>query len=467
MLTCSAAAKKAGPFNSGELSRLLGMLAGREETGAIPLSSQNRHFRSPTSSPAPEDNSRFEAFCRDELVQAGGRPVATFEHFLDALKNEESSKEILRLWLDDSSDWSCRDGDVPPAFSMQLEDWESFQHKWQWDNRGKYAGDEGFTAFSESRRRRWLHKGESDLVSDPSFEATARHIWQHEERWLELSGQEGFEAYTQAVERRLASHQFTQPFQLSKDPRQQDARTTMVEYLNYVYWWRDKHAAAMEAAKPQYQKAWDELQRFDASPLSTTSTTTEALSEELSATKALLERTRQQIRKFIKDTKTHQRCEKAVYCQELRAQWTLEQLPLIDAESSAENEVAKNSSSANSTRKRKARDDDQNPPLQQLKRRRQGVGHSGSTLDLEPGTRKESDIAMSDETATTSTAASSRIRRSLRSRAGNAEALSSQRQPKARGTRKTRQRTTQEGSLGSTTPQTSRPRRQKFKNVTT
>lgn len=333
--------------------------------------------------------------------------MASFEYFLDALKNEESSKETLRLWLDDT-DWRCRDGDFLPAFSMQLEDWESFQHKWQWDNRGKYAGDEGFTAFFESQRKRFLHKGESGWVSNPDFEPAGRSIWQLEVRWLELSGQEGFEAYTQAVERRLASHQFTQPFQLSKDPRQQDARTTMVEYLNYVYWWRDKHAAAMEAAKPQYQKAWNELQRFDASPLSTTSTTTEALGEELSATKALLEGTRQQIRKFIKHTKTHRRCEKAVYCQELRAQWILEQLPLIDAESFAEKEVAKNGSSANSSRKKRARDDDQNPPLQQPKRRRQGVGHSDSTLDPEPGTRKESDIAMSDETTTASTAASSR-----------------------------------------------------------
>lgn len=105
----------------------------------------------------------------------------------------------------------CQDGHVPPLFSTQLEDWESFQHKWQWDNRGKFASSEGFTTFLKSRRKRYLHKGESELVSDPSFEATVRKIWDYEQRCLELSDREGFAAYAQAVGRRLASQYFTQP----------------------------------------------------------------------------------------------------------------------------------------------------------------------------------------------------------------------------------------------------------------
>ncbi|MCJ1425041.1 hypothetical protein MMC29_002929 [Sticta canariensis] len=262
VLTCSAAAEKAGPFNADVLSGLLGNLVGHDSTGDTPSCWQSRQLRSPTLSPTPEGNSRFEAFCHDELVKAGGRPMASFELLLDTLKDVEASREMLRPWLGDK-DLGSRDGDVPPAFSAQLDDWELFQHRWQWDNRGKYAGDEGFAAFLESRRKRYLHKGESEIVSDPSFEETARRIWKHEERYLELSGKEGFTAYTQAVEKRLASHQFTQPFQLAEDPRQQDPRTTWVEYLSYTYWRRDRHAATMGAAEPRYRQAWDELQRFD------------------------------------------------------------------------------------------------------------------------------------------------------------------------------------------------------------
>ena len=102
----------------------------------------------------------------------------------------------------------------------------SFQHKWQWDNRGKIGSEEGFSAFLESCKRRYLHKGESEVVFDPLFEETVRQTWKYESRFLEQSGKDGFTAYTRAVEKRLLSHKFTQPFQLAEDPRQQDARTT-------------------------------------------------------------------------------------------------------------------------------------------------------------------------------------------------------------------------------------------------
>lgn len=174
-----------------------------------------------------------------------------------------------------------------------------------------------------------------------------------------------------------------------------------MEYLSYIYWWRDRHAAAMKAAEPQYRKAWDELQHFDTSPLSTTSTTTGALDQELGAARAQLEATKRQIRKFIKDTKTYRRWETAAHRPELRAQWVLEQLSLVDTASSAEYRATKNSSSANSGKKRKVRNDHDALPRQQPKRRRQELGHSGSTPDPEPGIGKGSDIAMPDETAVT------------------------------------------------------------------
>ncbi|KAI9671162.1 MAG: hypothetical protein M1817_003669 [Caeruleum heppii] len=465
----SAAAEKAGPLNSNLLSRLLGNLVANDRAGGKASSSQREHVRSPTCSPIPEDDSRFEAYCHDELVKAGGRPVMSFELLLHNSKDAKANREGLEPWLSDT-DPGSRDGNVPPVFSTQLEDWESFKHQWQWDNRGKYAGDEGFFGFLESKRKRWLHMGEPKVVSDPTFEDTTRHIWEYKERYLELSGTEGFAAYMQAVERRLASHHFTQPFQLAEDPRQQDARTTWVEYLSYVYWWRDRHAAAMEAAVPRYRQAWDELHHFDASPLATTSTTTGALDEELGAARVQLEMTRQQIRKFIRGTKAYRRGEMAVRRQELRAQWVLEQLPLINPTSSPDHASTEESSGANSSEKRKAGDDHDILPRQRPKRRRQEVDHSGSAPDPEPGTGKGSDMVMPDETAATSTTASAGPRRSqrVRARVTAAEASSPKLPPEARGLRKTRrQGSTHEKSLGPTASQTSRGRKGKPKKVVT
>ena len=408
-LVCSAAAEKAGPFDSNALSRHLDILANHIRTGDTPEWSRSREVRSPTSSPIPEDNGRYEAFCHDELIKAGGSPAVTSEFLLGIPRDAEACREILRLWLDDP-DSGCQDGHVPPLFSTQLEDWESFQHKWLWDNRGKFASDEGFTTFLESRRKRYLHKGESALVSDPSFEATARHIWDYEHRFLELSGKEGFAAYAQAVERRLASQHFTQPVQLVEDPRQQAARTTRVEYLRYVYWWLDRHVAAMKTAEPQYREAWDELQRFEKSPLSTTPTTTRVPDEELGTIKAQLEAARQQIHKFIKDTQAYRRCERAVRRYELRAKWVLEQLSLIGSTSFAGNKTPKDNSNVNSSRKRKAKAGLDAPTRQQPKRRKQQAGHGDSAPNSGSGAEKGSNATMHAETAATSMTAGPELR---------------------------------------------------------
>lgn len=97
----------------------------------------------------------------------------------------------------------------------------------------------------------------------------------------------------------------------------------------------------MKTAEPQYREAWDQLQRFEISLLSTTATTTRVPDEELDTTRAQLEAARQQVHKFIKDTKTYRRCERAVRRHELRAQWVLEQLSLIDSSSFYEKQNAR------------------------------------------------------------------------------------------------------------------------------
>jgi hypothetical protein len=330
VLACSVAAEKASNVASHNW-------AGDSLSG-----SQSRRVISPICGLVSSDEGRFQAFCRDALVKAGGRSMS-----------------------------EVRDGEMSPSFSAQLEDWDEFQHLWQWNNRGKDASQEGLPNFLLSWRKRHMHQRRLDVIPDPTFPELVKSFWHNEETYLELSGKDGFAAYMQAVKNRLASHHFTQPFQLAEDPRQQDPWTTWVEYLSYNYWRLDMHVAVMRAAKPQYKKARDELQRFDMIPLH----------DEPDA--AQLEMARQLIHESIKYSKPYLQWETVVIRQEMRAQWVLEQLPLIDTVSSAENEATQSSSSAKRGMKRKLGDGhDDYDGLdgllhQRPKREGQDVGHSG------------------------------------------------------------------------------------------
>jgi len=61
------------------------------------------------------------------------------------------------------------------------------------------------------------------------------------------------------VNRRLAQHGFTRPFQLKEDPKQQDRLATWIEYLNFEYWWLDRYTDTIERLEPHYDKAWQKL----------------------------------------------------------------------------------------------------------------------------------------------------------------------------------------------------------------
>ncbi len=127
--------------------------------------------------------------------------------------------------------------------------------------------------------------------------------------------------------------------------------------------------------------------------------TARTLDEELDAVTAALKSTRQQINKFITGTQAYRRTERAVRRHELRAQWVLEQLSLIETTSSLHG-ISKTHSGAKNGRKRKERTDDEPPARQQPKRRKWEAGHSGSTLDPEPRTGEGSDVVMSNATST-------------------------------------------------------------------
>ncbi|KAI0868387.1 hypothetical protein GGS24DRAFT_482530 [Hypoxylon argillaceum] len=398
-----AAAATAGPLNTDELSKRLGLLADGQDAAGDALPSLQRQSsydaRTPTevlTSP-PENNTRYEIFCHDELVKAGGRPAAPLELILSTPEDPEDNIEVLFPWIDGINLMGepLVGGDVPPLFSTQLEDWQAFQQRWQWDNRGKLEAEEGFSAFLESHTRFLLHKGRHKYVSCPTFEEESRMFWNQKQRYLETSGSDGFVAYTRAVEKRLTSHGFTQAFRLAEDPRQQDAWTTWVEYLSYTYCCHDRYVNAMSTSEHRYRKAWAQFQGFVSSQPSL-SPSTGSLVGDLDATKAELEATMQQVNNFMQKTKAYRWKELAARRRKMRAYWILEQLSSIETERKA----AEHDTSANVSRKRESSEnnDPHDPPAHQPpKRRKQEASHDDSVLDAKPVSRDGSGITTAKE----------------------------------------------------------------------
>jgi hypothetical protein len=75
----------------------------------------------------------------------------------------------------------------------------------------------------------------------------------------EVRGNTGFLKYVEAVKQRLACHGFTQPFRLEADPGRQTKLATWVEYLNFEYWWLDKHALRIKLLRPKRDETWERL----------------------------------------------------------------------------------------------------------------------------------------------------------------------------------------------------------------
>ncbi|KAL8938571.1 MAG: hypothetical protein Q9216_003821 [Gyalolechia sp. 2 TL-2023] len=419
----SSAAAKAGPIDTDDLFKRL------TEPRDSKQSPSHSHVRSPTSSPPPpESNARYEAFCHRELLRTGGRPAVPLKLLSSGSRDVQLA---VAAWLGDEGA-DLGDGNVPEIISTQLEHWNWFRQRWQWDNRGKAAGEEGFSAYLAWQRDVYLHRGELDMVTDPSFEATMRRIWDHNPTSLEESGHEGSVAYVQAVRKRLAAHHFTQPVRFLEDPRRQDEWTTWVEYLSYIYWSRDQQAAAIKRAEPRYRRAWEKLDSLDWSQSSST-TTVETVYQQLS----VLRKTTQNIRHFISETRPYRRAEAACRRQDLRAQWVREQLPLMETKVS---ETAKGDVSGDAREKRKREDDqdDSEPPPQQKRRKRQD-GHSDKAPKLHATAQKGAGAATSGTEVVAPATTSFEPRRSRRLRVGDAKAEGVPPEPKTR-TGRTRQK---------------------------
>ena len=222
-----------------------------------------------------------------------------------------------------------------PLFSEQLEHWRTFQQYWQWGNRGDAGWDKGFVALLASMKQDYLDRGQTEaLANEASFESMVRRTWRYELLRLTASASstESFESYCSMAEKRLQSHGFTRRFRFSEDPDKQDKWTTWVEYLNYIYWETDRNAALMRSVRPEFRRAIgdllldreeEELQSFETDKET-------SLEKQLERTKkALQEKCARfnRIRWGVEDYVTH---EALVHRGQLRAEWALKELALIE-----------------------------------------------------------------------------------------------------------------------------------------
>ncbi|KAM3552359.1 hypothetical protein MY1884_007246 [Beauveria asiatica] len=218
--------------------------------------------RSPTP---PFDRTRREVDAYDELIDDGGRPLYPIGLIQKVYKDPDNYAEILRPWQEYL-------GPVSPSgiFQRQWWRWRDFR-QWQNDNRGREDDDGGFQVYVERQKyiiqRDFLPdfcaKRLAEIEADPSCLKSEweRLQWKRERQrhHCRERGCRGFRDYAEAVKRRLTRHDFRQPFKLDKDPKKQDKLTTWIEYLNYEYWWLDKHTSDIERLEPEHDRLWQEL----------------------------------------------------------------------------------------------------------------------------------------------------------------------------------------------------------------
>ncbi|KAL7952807.1 hypothetical protein V8C34DRAFT_318723 [Trichoderma compactum] len=278
--------------------------------------SRDRHTNS-TLSPSSSDDRNMELLRLEELLQHGGRPVA-----LDIASLTESERKELP-WL--SGPWfrnhSWSSNVVPRIFAIQANRWWNFI-KWQVENRGTEAGDYGFTEYLEARRRKGLR--EYYPRSGPEYDEITARMWEMKRKYREVPGG-SFSAYQEAVKKRLASHNFTRKFRLEADPRQQDAWSTWVEYLNFEYFETDRLAALLMTLEEDYIDAWDKFLVVDMSRY-------DCFGRPLPEPEDNFGALQQRIDTFIRDTDLYRSKERLFCHQRVLTRWILEQLSSIEAE---------------------------------------------------------------------------------------------------------------------------------------
>ena len=326
------------PLETGKLDQALDTLklklAKAEQDSSHASFAHTRHERSGTKSPPllTGDANTQQAVDAQKLTQAGGRLAVPLEHLRRRSKMEKEHLDRVMMWLDPPRESEAGYNDVLPLATKQLEHWTTFQQYWQWGNRGKTARLKGFGVFLAAMQKDYLDKGEAEFVADQSFADMAQRKWENEQPLYTASpsNTETFTSYRRALKDRLKAHGFnnTRPIKLLVDPRREDAWTTWVEYLNYIYWELDEDTTSMEKARPRFRKAMEELLRERARPSSSNMLDTKQ--DRYNKAWADLNRVCDRFNKIRKDSETYLKYERLVRRDQLRAEWVLKEITLIE-----------------------------------------------------------------------------------------------------------------------------------------
>lgn len=175
---------------------------------------------SSTDSGPPTPGQVHERANYDELVNDGGRSLYPIDLVDDVAEDPRAHQDMLRPWLDypyaDPPHWE--------VFYEQLGHWRAFRD-WQAQARGL-----GF----------------------PKYRCIAYDVFH---RYFRRASP----TYTEAVKNLLAQYDFTRPFQLHDDPKQQDKLTTWIEYLGFACAQHYRYARNVKNRQPKYDKAWKTL----------------------------------------------------------------------------------------------------------------------------------------------------------------------------------------------------------------
>ncbi|KAI9690113.1 MAG: hypothetical protein M1822_009074 [Bathelium mastoideum] len=230
ILAVGSQAKAPRTLDPSQLAAKLAGLAKEAEAKSQPPT-----VRSPTLSPDPNVAKEHQIRCYHELIRDGGKLVCSPETLDRIYEDPAAYREIWHPW---QGDVGVSSPEGLGVFSRPLARWKEFR-RWQRHNRRLItATEESFAAFREEEIRYNESAGLSQMTRHPQFEDIMR------KRWPEV--RDGtFAEYAAAAQRRLASHDFSQPFQLLEDPDRQDERVTWIEYLEFECWWLDQYAKSV------------------------------------------------------------------------------------------------------------------------------------------------------------------------------------------------------------------------------
>ena len=339
------------------------------------------------STPPPVAAENLEISSRQELIQAGGRPVCSIQELSHILAAPLAGYEAVLSWLSDFPDSETGAGEIKTVISTQFMHWWSFR-KSQWDSRGLGDTEVGFSAFLESSKRRYKGKGFKAMVSAPSFDETIRRRWQQMPASQPPESQT-FSAYHSAVKIRLTPYHFTPSLQLRKDPQKQTAWTDWLEYLSFELKCLETLTLTAESLEREYHQSMRKLQRAkepNENHVVSSSAAPDSMrfrqrrpagkgldmAKELVAARADRDASQKSIDDFIRETEPYRQARRAAFYQRHRVAWVIKEARLMETEMSLQSNLAR-------SKKRKQRDEE--PSESRPKRTKQGdAGRSANSV---------------------------------------------------------------------------------------